>query len=140
MEKSKTVCTLLDRASAHGLAARPGRPVPTAQRGCAHGVVTVPNAPMVAQRAGAHRWPRCDEVRTPSTGVMWHDSRASWWGRGCTVVMGHQLRWPANGDAVGGFLVKKWRGGVMWTSTPAIHPHLHIIRFLVRLLGLMRTN
>jgi hypothetical protein len=29
---------------------------------------------------------------------------------------------------------------VMWTSTPAIHPHLHIIRFLVRLLGLMRTN
>jgi hypothetical protein len=27
---------------------------------------------------------------------------------------------------------------VMWTSTPAIHPHLHIIRFLVRLLGLVR--
>jgi hypothetical protein len=25
-------------------------------------------------------------------------------------------------------------------STPAIHPHLHIIRFLVRLLGLVRAN
>jgi hypothetical protein len=29
---------------------------------------------------------------------------------------------------------------LMWISTPAIHPHLHIIRFLVRLLGLMRAN
>jgi hypothetical protein len=28
----------------------------------------------------------------------------------------------------------------MWTSTPAIHPHLHIIRFLIRLLGLVRAN
>jgi hypothetical protein len=31
-------------------------------------------------------------------------------------------------------------GHVMWTSTPAIHPHLHIIRFLVWLLGLVRAN
>jgi hypothetical protein len=29
---------------------------------------------------------------------------------------------------------------LMWTSTPAIHPHLHIIRFLVRLLGLVHAN
>jgi hypothetical protein len=29
---------------------------------------------------------------------------------------------------------------VMWTSTPVIHPHQHIIRFLVRLLRLMRAN
>jgi hypothetical protein len=33
-----------------------------------------------------------------------------------------------------------WDYTVMWTSTPAIHPHLHIIRFLVRLLGLVRAN
>jgi hypothetical protein len=33
-----------------------------------------------------------------------------------------------------------WDYTVMWTLTPAIHPHLHIIRFLVRLLGLMRAN
>jgi hypothetical protein len=32
------------------------------------------------------------------------------------------------------------KGRMMWTSTPAIHPHLHIIRFLVRLLGLVRAN
>jgi hypothetical protein len=31
-------------------------------------------------------------------------------------------------------------GSMMWTSTPAIHPHLHIIRFLVRLLGRLRAN
>jgi hypothetical protein len=29
---------------------------------------------------------------------------------------------------------------LMWTSTLAIHPHLHIIRFLVRLLGLVHAN
>jgi hypothetical protein len=29
---------------------------------------------------------------------------------------------------------------LMWTSTPTIHPHLHIIRFLVRLLRLMHAN
>jgi hypothetical protein len=35
---------------------------------------------------------------------------------------------------------KMQEGRMMWTSTPAIHPHLHIIRFLVRLLGIVRTN
>jgi hypothetical protein len=29
---------------------------------------------------------------------------------------------------------------LMWTSTPTLHPHLQIIRFLVRLLELMHTN
>jgi hypothetical protein len=29
---------------------------------------------------------------------------------------------------------------MMCTSTPVIHPHLHIIRFLVRLLRLVRAN
>jgi hypothetical protein len=29
---------------------------------------------------------------------------------------------------------------MMWTSTPAIHPQLHIIRFLIRLLGLVHAN
>jgi hypothetical protein len=29
---------------------------------------------------------------------------------------------------------------MMWTSTSAIHPHLHVIRFLVLLLGLVRAN
>jgi hypothetical protein len=29
---------------------------------------------------------------------------------------------------------------LMWTSTPAIHPHIHKIRFLVRLLRLVRAN
>jgi hypothetical protein len=31
-------------------------------------------------------------------------------------------------------------GEGMWTLTPAIHPHLHIIRFLVRLLRLVHAN
>jgi hypothetical protein len=31
-------------------------------------------------------------------------------------------------------------GKLMWTSTPVIHPHLYIIRFLVRLLGLLHAN
>jgi hypothetical protein len=29
---------------------------------------------------------------------------------------------------------------MMWTSTPVIHPHLHVIRFLVWLLELVHTN
>jgi hypothetical protein len=29
---------------------------------------------------------------------------------------------------------------MMWTSTPMIHPHLHKIRFLLGLLGLVSTN
>jgi hypothetical protein len=35
-------------------------------------------------------------------------------------------------------VTKRWT--LIRTSTPAIHPHLHIIRFLVRLLGLMHAN
>jgi hypothetical protein len=51
------------------------------------------------------------------------------------LVQGSYLRefeWsrPTNGG----------RLGLMWTSTPAIHQHLHIIKFLVRLLRLMSTN
>jgi hypothetical protein len=49
----------------------------------------------------------------------------------------HFYRLTANGPLDVTALVA-W-GGV-WTSTPVIHPHLHIIRFLVRLLGLVCTN
>jgi hypothetical protein len=31
-------------------------------------------------------------------------------------------------------------GMMMWTLTPVIHPQLHIIRFLIRLLGLVHAN
>jgi hypothetical protein len=70
--------------------ARPGRPVPAAQRGCAHGVVTASEVLSVARLMGARRWPRRDEVRTLNIGVVRHGGRARWWGRGCTVAMGHR--------------------------------------------------
>jgi hypothetical protein len=34
-------------------------------------------------------------------------------------------------DEVESMTTQMQEGGMMWTSTPVMHPHLHIIRFLV---------
>jgi hypothetical protein len=81
---------VLGQTSAHGLAARSGKPMLAAQRGRAHGVVTAPGVPAVARLVGAHRRPRRDEVRTLSISIVWHGSWARWWGWGRTVVTGHR--------------------------------------------------
>jgi hypothetical protein len=76
----------MSRYSAHGLTAQPSRPIPAVQHVRAHGVVTAPGAPSVAQPTGAHRPLRHDEVctRAPaSCGVAARqgggDGDAPWW-------------------------------------------------------------